>query len=65
MKNEVLFGLMAWDCAAVVAVLCLQYRVYETVVGCLCLTVIALVGAASLLLMQEARKKRKRWESRK
>lgn len=65
MKNEVLFGLMAWDCAAVVAVLCLRYRVYETVVGCLCLTVIALVGAVSLLLMGKVRKERKRWKNRK
>lgn len=63
--EEVLFGVMAGACAVVIAVLCLHYGVYETAVGCLCLTVIALVGVASLLLMQEARKERKRWESRK
>ena len=65
MTSETLFGLMAGVCAAVVSVLCLQYRVYETVVGCLCLTVIALVGAASLLLMGKVRKERKRWKNRK
>lgn len=63
--EKVLFGVMAGACAVVIAVLCLHYGVYETAVGCFCLTVIGLVGTANLLLMGEVRKERKRWENRK
>ncbi len=56
MKNEVLFGLMAWDCAAVVAVLCFRFRVYETTVGTVCCGVIAFIGLVCLYLATDGRK---------
>jgi hypothetical protein len=56
MTSETLFGLMAGTCAAVVAVLCCRFRVYETAVGTICCGVIAFVGLVCLYLAVEGRK---------
>lgn len=50
MTSETLFGLMAGVCAAVVAVLCFRFRVYETTVGTVCCGVIGFVGLICLYL---------------
>ena len=56
MKTEVLFGLMAGVCAAVVAVLCFRFRVYETTVGTVFCGVIAFIGLVCLYLSVDGRK---------
>ncbi len=60
MKHKVLFGLMAGTCAAVVAVLCVRFRVYETTAGTICCGVIAFVGLLSLYLAMDAGKERRK-----
>lgn len=56
MKTEVLFGLMAVVCAAVVAALCIFGRVYETTAGTICCGVIAFIGLVCLYLATDGRK---------
>lgn len=56
MKTEVLFGLMAVVCAAVVAALCIFGRVYETTAGTICCGVIAFIGLVCLYLAMDGRR---------
>lgn len=56
MTSETQFGLMAGVCAAVVAVLCVRFRVYETTVGTICCGVIAFIGLVCLYLVVDGKK---------
>nr|DAR47080.1 MAG TPA: hypothetical protein [Caudoviricetes sp.] len=60
MKTEVLFGLMAVVCAAVVAVLCCRFRVYETTAGTICCGVIAFIGLVCLYLAMDGRREKRK-----
>lgn len=60
MKTEVLFGLMAGVCAAVVAALCIFGRVYETTAGTICCGVIAFIGLVCLYLAMDGRREKRK-----
>lgn len=60
MTSETLFGLMAGVCAAVVAVLCFRFRVYETTVGTVCCGVIAFIGLVCLYLATDGRQRKRK-----
>lgn len=60
MTSETLFGLMAGVCAAVVAVLCVRFRVYETTVGTICCGVIAFIGLVCLYLVVDGKKEKRK-----
>lgn len=60
MKTEVLFGLMAVVCAAVVAALCIFGRVYETTAGTICCGVIAFIGLVCLYLAMDGRREKRK-----
>ena len=50
MSSETVFGLMAVACTLLVAALCIEGRVHETVVGTICCGVIGFVGLICLYL---------------
>lgn len=60
MKTEVLFGLMAVVCTAVVAALCIFGRVYETTAGTICCGVIAFIGLVCLYLAMDGRREKRK-----